>query len=113
MRATDLARDGVDCRRLPYEDRSMRGVVLDPPYMRGVGTTHAGRDDRYRNNEHAMRTHADVVRLYVEASQEARRVLRPGGVLIVKCQDEVDGHHRQRFTHVELVVELERMGFAA
>ena len=28
-------RDGVDCRKLPYEDESFDCIVLDPPYMEG------------------------------------------------------------------------------
>ena len=36
------------------------------------------------------------------AVSEARRVLKPPGVLIVKCQDEVSAN-RQRLTHVEII----------
>lgn len=35
LRATDL-QTGVDCRDLPYDDRSIDCVVLDPPYMEGL-----------------------------------------------------------------------------
>jgi hypothetical protein len=37
-------------------------------------------------------------------------VLRDGGVLIVKCQDEVSAN-RQRLTHVEVVRAYEELGF--
>ena len=32
--ATDIA-DGIDCRKLPYEDASLDAWVCDPPYMEG------------------------------------------------------------------------------
>jgi len=39
-------------------------------------------------------------------------VLRPGGVYIVKCQDEVCAG-RQRLAHVEIINRLAGMGFEA
>jgi DNA adenine methylase len=39
-------------------------------------------------------------------------VLRPDGILIVKCQDEVCSH-RQRFTHLEVTNAYQAMGFYA
>ena len=39
-------------------------------------------------------------------------MLRDRGVLIVKCQDEVCAN-RQRFTHVELILAYEDLGFVA
>src|SRR5437773_21375 len=35
LRATDI-KSGVDCRHLPYEDKSIDCLVLDPPYMEGL-----------------------------------------------------------------------------
>lgn len=125
--ATDL-RDGVDCRDLPYEDGSIDCVVLDPPYMHTPGGTahdgHQSYEEYYRNNRTAGGTasaaagggarkyHDAVLDLYFAAAAEARRVLRTEGVLIVKCADEVCAN-RQRLTHVELIVELERNGWIA
>jgi hypothetical protein len=45
-----------------------------------------------------------VLDLYFRAGAEAHRVLRTGGIFIVKCQDEVSAG-RQRLTHVELLNE--------
>lgn len=50
--------------------------------------------------------------LYFQAGKDAYRVLRPEGVLIVKCQDEVSAN-TQRLTHVEIINEYERLGFYA
>lgn len=123
LRATDI-QTGVDCRDLPYADRSIDCVVLDPPYMEGLfrksqnhmagGGSHAPFRANYSNGQATTETgprwHAAVTDLYFKAGAEAMRVLRPGGVLIVKCQDEVSAN-RQWLTHIEIVNEYERLGF--
>jgi len=118
--------DGIDCRALPYAAATIGCVVLDPPYMEGFfrprasqlagGGTHGSFQDAYANGsthdagEGGPKYHDAVVDLYLRAGLEARRVLVRGGVLIVKCQDEVSSN-RQRLTHVELVTAFEDMGF--
>lgn len=117
--ASDI-QDGIDCRDLPYGDGEIDCVVLDPPYMHSPGgtahTSHTAFEDHYRNNKSKNRTgrkyHDAVLALYYEAGRESYRVLRDGGVLIVKCQDEVCSN-RQRFTHVEIMSEYADMGFVA
>jgi hypothetical protein len=51
-----------------------------------------------------------VLDLYFRAGAEAKRTLKTGGVLIVKCQDEVSAN-RQRLTHVELINHFEQNDF--
>ncbi len=119
LKPTDIEQ-GVDCRALPYGDGTIDCVVLDPPYMHSPGGTahtgHAAFENHYRNNGTGNRTaskyHEAVVDLYTDAGEEARRVLRDGGVFIVKCQDEVCSN-RQRFTHVEIMTAYEALGFVA
>lgn len=122
--ATDI-QTGVDCRDLPYADQTIDCVVLDPPYMEGfyrrVGTqmagtgTHMSFRQAYSNGEPmwedgAPRYHDAVLNFYLEAGREAYRVLRTGGVLIVKCQDEVSANI-QHLTHVEIINAYTEMGF--
>jgi len=117
LKATDI-QTGVDCRELPYEDGKIDCVVLDPPYMHSPGgtahTAHPAFENHYRNNGTGNRTarkyHDAVIALYEDAGVEAYRVLRDGGVLIVKCQDEVCSN-RQRFTHLEIISFYEGLGF--
>ena len=116
---TDI-QEGVDCRKLPYQDGEIDCVVLDPPYMHSPGGTahsvHSAFERHYRNNGTGNRTgrkyHEAVLALYEDAGKEAYRVLRERGVLIVKCQDEVCSN-RQRFTHVEIMQAYERIGFVS
>ena len=117
--ATDI-KHGVDCRHLPYADRSFDCVVFDPPYMHTPGGTahegHQNYESYYKNNGTGNGTdkkyHEAVLDLYFQGSSEAWRVLRPGGVLIVKCQDEVCAC-KQRLTHVELINYLTESMFVA
>lgn len=117
--ATDIL-DGIDCRALPYQDGEIDCVVIDPPYMHSPGGTahqsHKPFEDHYRNNGTgngtASKYHEAVLELYFDAGREAHRVLRDRGVCIVKCQDEVCAN-RQRFTHVEIIQEYQRLGFIA
>ena len=122
LRATDIA-TGVDCRDLPYDDASTDAVVLDPPYMEGFyrrrneqkagGGSHAAFREHYANGDESpasAKWHAAVSELYYAAGAEAHRVLRPEGVLIVKCQDEVSAN-RQWLTHVEIINHYAGLGF--
>lgn len=132
VRATDIV-NGVDCRCLPYEPESIDCVVLDPPYMEGLlrqrgalpGTsTHTAFRKWYSNGKHSPngevgprgdskgKWHQAVIALYFDAGREALRVLRPGGILIVKCQDEVSAN-QQWLTHVEIVNEFTKLNFYA
>ena len=119
LKASDLT-DGIDCRDLPYENGELDCVVFDPPYMHTPGgtahTTHKPFEAYYRNNVTGNKTrskyHEAVVELYADTGKEAYRVLRDRGVFIVKCQDEVCSN-RQRFTHIEIIREYEKLGFIA
>ena len=116
---------GVDCRQLPYAEASLDCVVLDPPYMEGLyrrtnghlagSGSHSAFRNAYsngQNTESGPRWHGAVLDMYFKAGAEAFRVLKSGGVLIVKCQDEVSAN-TQRLTHVEIIINYEQLGFYA
>lgn len=120
--ASDL-KTGTDCRSLPYRNGEIDCVVLDPPYMEGLyreddsfagNGTHAAFREHYSNGERPgtilAKWHDAVLELYIDAAVEAHRVLRNGGKLIVKCQDEVSAGI-QRLTHIEIVLNLLAVGF--
>ena len=115
LKATDLS-TGVDCRELPYADGSLDCVVFDPPFMHSSGgSAHVGHqlfENNYRNNETSSgkNDHASLLDLCFTAADEAFRVLKKGGVYIIKCQDEVCSN-TQRLTHVEIVNELTKKKF--
>jgi hypothetical protein len=111
-------KDGIDCRELPYKSASVDCVVLDPPYMHTPGGTahdgHQNFEHYYKNNGTRNGTekkyHEAVLDLYFGAAREALRVLRPEGIFLVKCQDEVCAN-KQRLTHIEITNFLVELGF--
>jgi DNA methylase len=121
-----LVSNNIDCRQLPFQQNSFDGLVLDPPYMEGLfrrdtehlagSGTHAAFRASYSNGlatqtlEGEPKWHDAVTDLYIKAGREAYRVLKPGGVLIAKCQDEVSAN-KQRLTHVEIISAYESLGF--
>jgi len=121
---TDL-KTGVDWRELPHPDFSVDAVVFDPPYMEGLyrktkeamagAGSHAAFQEAYSNGDvrcagKARKYHDAVLEAYLSVIPETKRVLRPNGKFIVKCQDEVSAN-RQKLTHVELIWAYERHGF--
>lgn len=124
LHPTDV-QTGVDCRALPYKDASLDCIVLDPPYMEGLfrkstshlagSGSHAAFRSTYSNGQKTVdgpKWHKAVLDLYFKAGREAFRVLRPYGIMVVKCQDEVSAN-MQNLTHVEIINEYAGMGFYA
>ena len=116
---SDLKTNGISAFDLPYEAGSIDALVMDPPYMSGFFRTRgalaysrssSGMQDRYSTARHlsdedSPKEHAGVLDFYFRTAREAKRVLRSGGILIVKCQDEVSSN-RQYLTHIEITNEL-------
>ena len=122
VRATDI-KAGIDCRDLPYPDETVDCVVLDPPYMEGFYRSkqaHMAMQGNYGSfrqmyssgKAQESKYQQAVLDLYVAAGNEAARVLRHKGVLIVKCQDAVSSK-RQHLMHVDLVNAYKKDGFYA
>ena len=122
--ASDL-KVGQCWRTLPYGDLSVDAVVFDPPYMEGLyrktpealagAGTHRPFQEAYSNgstqSSGAVRKYHDaVLEAYLSVTDAVKRILRPSGKFIVKCQDEVSAN-RQKLTHVELVWAYEARGF--
>jgi hypothetical protein len=98
-----------DFKRVKAADESVDHVIFDPPYMHNPGKPMV--NARYRNREtHTGKYHADILRDYRIGMSEAYRILRRGGLLWVKCQDEIESG-LQRWSHIEIYLAARRMGF--
>ncbi len=73
----------ADFGNLPYETNSIDALIFDPPYKL-TGTPEE--TDQYRNETGGYK---NVQQFYEAGIGEAARVLKEGGLLIVKCMDQV------------------------
>jgi hypothetical protein len=94
--ASDI-KTGTDFRCLPYQDNSFSHSVIDPPYARI--TNLSGMVDCYNTTRYT--THEDILQLYREGLTELKRITKPGGFILCKCQDEIYGC-KQKWTHIEI-----------
>lgn len=93
--------DGIDFRRLPMADALFDVVAFDPPYVPG-GTT-ADDDEpitayhrRYGLDDDCPRSTEELTALILAGLAECARVVRRGGLVLVKCQPYQAGrifHH--------------------
>jgi len=120
----DIALDGVDFRSLPENDDTYDAVAFDPPYVSKGGrktTTIPDFFERYGLKD-APRTPAALQTYIDQGLSECVRVLKPKGVLLVKCKDYISSgrfwmgtHHTLTHalsTGLELVDRLEHVGRA-
>lgn len=99
---------GVDFTRLPYSDGEYDALILDPPYMNGGAGVKESLNKCYKNP--GANSYEAVFRLYMKGILEAHRVLRKGGILVVKCQPCV-ADHVQKPVHSHLIAGLPPLGF--
>ncbi|MEX2599291.1 MAG: hypothetical protein WD533_06510 [Dehalococcoidia bacterium] len=91
---TDLVRG--DYAALPFLAGSFDAVIFDPPFL-----TMRGGKGRMAERYTAFDTYADLLCSLERARDEARRVLAPGGIAVVKCMDWTEGRAR-RWMHMDL-----------
>lgn len=86
----DKAPDGrsTDFRHLPHPDGAFAAVAFDPPYKLNGTPTHDV-DHRYGVAE-GYTSRADRHQLILDGLTECARVLAAEGILLVKCQDQVN-----------------------
>jgi tRNA G10 N-methylase Trm11 len=97
----------VDCRALPLADASAGAIAFDPPFLAGGGNSGV-MHEKYSSYP----SMPALYQFYDEALREFFRVLSPGGFLVFKCQDLLNGRS-QGFTHCEIYNAGIRSGFYA
>lgn len=110
--------DGVDCRRLPEADGSMRVVCLDLPYIPAGGARASGRTKAELRfvqsfgigiDQGHIANRAELLALIEASAKECRRVVRPDGYVLAKCTDYVDGS-RFRLGHLDMISAFTAIG---
>lgn len=101
-----------DLRQLPIRDATFDAVVLDPPYANNGGARTATYGTANTYNLQPGSSHRWIWQLYEAGMAEAARVLGSRGVLVVKCQDQVEGG-AQRWIHVHALAHGALLGMEA
>jgi len=113
---TDLVTHGIDMRRLPYPDKHLDMIIIDPPYAfqggRNTALPGLAITTTYRGIETALAGHKAILLLYFGGLKEAYRTLKSSGFAVVKCQDEIEGG-KQKWSHIEIYLAAKHLGFIA
>lgn len=120
--ASDLA-TGTDARNLPYNDGQLDAVINDFPYAGTGGTGQNKKKDGtptkaagfgtisgYGNQVLGSRSTDVIMTLYYEGLVEATRVIRTGGLIVVKIMDQVCAG-KLRLLHNDMINRLETKGW--
>ncbi|OPY85358.1 MAG: DNA methylase [Syntrophorhabdus sp. PtaU1.Bin153] len=96
----------ADVRNLPLRSSSISSAMFDPPFL--VGCTFE--TSRMGKRFGGFKNWPDFFDFISRSLTELYRVLKSGGVLVVKCQDIVNGR-KQHLSHVFIVNKATEIGF--
>ena len=95
-----------DCRSLPYKPESIGSILFDPPFL-PTGKSRSGlMAARFSGFDNLK----DLYAMYDSSLIEFERVLRPGGLILWKCQDLIT-RNRQELIHVWIINRATELGF--
>ena len=101
----------ADARNLPLEDGSISCMMLDPPFLATTGKSLTeGTGNRINRRFGVYLDEKSLHQMYAGIIREAYRVLKPGGILIFKCQDKVSSG-KQYLSHVFIINTAVATGF--
>ena len=101
----------ADARHLPLLDSSISCMMLDPPFLATTGKSLTeGTGNRINRRFGVYPDEKSLHQMYVDIIREAYRVLKPGGILIFKCQDKVSSG-KQYLSHVFIINTAVEEGF--
>jgi DNA modification methylase len=91
-----------DFTNLSYPDNYVDMLFLDPPYAYHAPQYH---NDAYKNQERYNTgvSEKSVLDLYQKGIDEAVRVVKPSGIICVKCCDQISGG-KNRFDHIQIYI---------
>jgi tRNA G10 N-methylase Trm11 len=94
----------ADFHAVPLADGTLDAVVFDPPYVTRMGFKRRSKENPSGSNQKSAfgldeggpKNEKEIDALYAAGTAEARRILKRGGILILKTMDT------ERWRHVEL-----------
>ena len=96
----------ADARRLPLADNSVQSVMFDPPFVVAPNPKPGIIRDRFS----CYRNVPELWDFYRDALAEFWRIIAPGGLVTVKCQDIVSGGINY-MTHAATIAMAQEIGF--
>lgn len=96
----------ADCRHLPLHPACLRSVIFDPPFKASNSKVKGIIEQRFT----AFKSVEAIFAFYRESLDEFYRVLEPGGVAVVKCQDTVSSG-KNHWSHREIEEHAKLIGF--
>ena len=102
----------ADCRHLPLENQSINSIIFDPPFLATTGPSlKSDENNNLINKRFGVYPNEQALhQMYWDSLKEFWRILKPGGILIFKCQDKVSSG-KQYMTHVYTINMAEDIGF--
>ena len=101
-----------DSRDLPLDDKSIKCIMFDPPFLATTGPSLAKEDGSNKINKRfgVYPNEKALHQFYIDSLKEFYRILQNKGILIFKCQDKVSGG-KQYMSHVFIMNEAVKLGF--
>lgn len=96
---------------LPIKSQALQSLVFDPPFLTYVRSGRNGNGSMLMAKKFSgYWSYDELEEHYRHTISEAYRVLRPGGIMVFKCQDIIH-NHRLRCTHANVIFWAEIEGF--
>ena len=88
------------CTSLPVEDQSVQCIMFDPPFLATTGKSlSSNQKNNIINKRFSVFPSEKLLHEFYDKSLcEFKRILKPNGILIFKCQDKVSAG-KQYFSH--------------
>ena len=95
----------ADVRSLPFGVGVIQSAIFDPPFLHAPGKASI-----MGNRFGGYKTQRDLQAMYRAAITELARVIAPGGLLVVKCQDCIESG-KQHWNHIVIFEALRESFF--
>lgn len=98
----------ADCTKLPLESNSINSMMFDPPFV--GASIKDGKPGIIKNRFGYYKNIPELWEMYSNALIEFYRILKPGGVLVFKCQDVIESA-KQYLSHIKIILKATEIGF--